>query len=357
MFKNKIIMKNLIYIISIIFLSASCTAGNAGNAGNSSNKIEEKGKKVKMILDTDLGIDDAMALAYALGSPQIELIGVTTIFGNVSTETSIRNTLDLLSLLNKEDIPVYAGASHSYSDENTFVAGAGIRRIHGNNGVGEVQLPRAKKTVEKESAVDFIIQSAKKYGKELVIVAVGPMTNLEDAIKKEPKLKDMVGNIVIMGGALTVPGNVSQLAEANINADAVAANDLFTSGTPLTMVGLDVTNRVRLTNEDTKKWRAIGTTSAKTFADIVDYYIGISSSGSCALHDPLAVAVAVNPDLVQTISMHMVVGTDKEDWGRTIGDKTKLLVPNPNIKVCVNVDHKRFVTDFNEVLSHLFKKN
>lgn len=355
-------MKNLIYIISIIFLCTSCGREKKENLTKETNiqtekEVKRETQRVKMIFDTDLGIDDAMALAYALGSPDIELIGVTTIFGNVSTETSMRNSLDLLSLLNREDIPVYAGALHSYSENVTFKAGEKIRRIHGNNGVGEVQLPRSKKNVEKQSAVDFIVESAKKYGKDLVIVAVGPVTNLEDAIKKEPKLKDMVGKIVIMGGALTVPGNVSQLAEANINADAVAANEFFTSGTPFTMVGLDVTSRVRLTKEDTQKWREIGTTSAKTFADIVDYYIGISSSGSCALHDPLAVGVAAHPDLVKTLSMFMVVGTEKENWGRTIGDKNRLLDPNPNVTVCVNVDHKRFVADFNKVLTDLFKKN
>lgn len=355
-------MKNLICTLAIVFLCASC-GGSGTKEDNSSNttaptaKEVKKTDKIKMIYDTDLGIDDAMALAYALGSPDIDLIGITTTFGNVSTETSMRNTLDILKLLNREDVPVYYGALHSYSTTATFEAGAGIKRIHGENGIGNVNLEKSDKTAANGSAVDFIIESAKKYGKDLTIVAVGPVTNIEDAIKKEPKLKDMVGGIVIMGGALTVPGNVSQLAEANINADAVAANEFFTSGTPFTMVGLDVTNRVRLTKEDTKKWREIGTKSATTFADIVDYYISISSSGSCALHDPLAVGVAVNPDLVQTLKMYMVVGTEKENWGRTVGDKTKLLEPNPNVTVCVNVDYKKFAGDFNQVLSDLFKKN
>lgn len=347
-------MKNLICIISIIFFYIPYVTGNVHN---SSNDMEGNGKKVKMILDADVGIDDAMALAYALGSPDIELIGVTAIYGNASTETGVRNTLDLLSLLNREDIPVYAGALHSYSSETVFHPNKGSRRIHGDNGVGDVQLPISNKTVEKQNAADFIVESARKYGKELVIVAVGPMTNLADAIKKEPDLKNMVGNIVIMGGALTVPGNVSMLAEANIHQDPVAANYLFTSGTPITMVGLDVTLRALLPKEDTKKWRDLGTASGIAFADIVDFYIeAYRPLPGCALHDPLAVAVAVQPDLVQTIPLFMVVGT-KEDWGRTIGDKTKLLEPNPNMKVAVNVDHKKFVADFNKVLIELFKKN
>lgn len=356
-------MRFSICTISLIFFCLSCTASTKEKASsetetNVQNKTEVKtDKKVKMILDTDLGIDDAMALAYALGSSNIELIGVTTTFGNVSTATSGRNTLDLLKVLNREDIPVYPGALHAYSEKSTFLPAQPIKRIHGDNGVGNVQLTRSKKTLEKKGAADFIIESAKKYGKDLVIVAVGPVTNLQDAIKKEPKLSDMVGNIVIMGGALTIRGNVTQLAEANIYADPLAANEFFTSGTPFTMVGLDVTVRVKLTKKDTQKWRDVGTASGKIFADIVDYYISIASSSGCNLHDPLAVAVAVHPDLVQTFSMFMEVGVSEKDLGRTIGIKEKLLDPNPNVKVCLNVDNKRFVSDFNKVLIELFKKN
>jgi purine nucleosidase len=355
-------MKNLICIITAtFFFCSSCIRANKEKDSIGTDTQAEKEvkteKKVKMILDTDLGIDDAMALAYAVGSPSIDLIGVTVIFGNVSTETSGRNTLNLLSLLNREDIPVYAGALHSYSDKDVFQPAAAIKRIHGDNGVGNIQLTTSKKTLEKQNAVDFMIESARKYGKDLVIVAVGPVTNLQDAIKKEPKLKDLVGNIVIMGGALTVPGNVTQLAEANIYADPVAANELFTGETPFTMVGLDVTVRARLAKKDTQKWRDLGTASGKTFADIVDYYISISSSGSCALHDPLAVAVAVHPELVETLPMFMVVGISEKDLGRTTGDKARLTEPNPNVKVCVNLNREKFAVDFNEVLTNLFKKN
>lgn len=356
-------MKFLTCIISAIFLCASCIGANKEKVSIdtktnvSENKEVRIDKKVKMILDTDLGIDDAMALAYALGSPNIDLIGVTLTFGNVSTETSGRNTLDILSLLNREDIPVYTGALHSYSDKTTFLPAAAIKHIHGNNGVGNVQLKKSKKALEKQSAADFIVESARKYGKDLVIVAVGPVTNLQDAIKKEPKLGDIVGNIVIMGGALTVPGNVSELAEANIYADPIAANELFRGKTPFTMVGLDVTVRARLSKEDTKEWRKLETVSGKAFADIVDYYISIASSGSCSLHDPLAVAVAVHPELIETLSMHMLVGTSEKDLGRTTGNKEKLNDPNPNVKVGINLDRERFLTDFKNVLIELFKKN
>lgn len=347
-------MKKLTTFICIVLLCIPCIAENKTN---NTTDTEASTKKVKMILDADVGIDDAMALAYALGSPEIDLIGVTAIYGNATTDTGVQNTLNLLRLLNREDIPVYAGANRAYWSETPFEPKKGSKKIHGENGIGNISLPKSKKTVEKQGAADFIVESARKYGKELVIVAVGPMTNLADALKQEPNLKNMVGNIVIMGGALTVPGNVSMLAEANIHQDPIAANYLFTSGTPITMVGLDVTLRVLLPKEDTQRWRELGTASGKAFADIVDYYIeAYKPLPGCALHDPLAVGVAIHPDLVKTISMFMVVGT-KEDWGRTIGDKTKLLEPNPNMKVAINVDQNRFVKDFNNVLINLFKKN
>jgi purine nucleosidase len=353
----------LIFSISLFLLMIVSSCKRAGiKTDISANTGDSVKSKVKMILDLDTGIDDAMALAYAVGSPDIALIGITGIYGNVSTETSIRNSLDLLSLLHIDEIPVYKGATHSYSDKDTYSPVEVSKFIHGNNGIGNVKIAESTKRVEKEDAVDFIIESAKKYGKELVIVATGPMTNLADAIKKEPELKEMVGNIVIMGGALTVPGNINELAEANIYQDPVAANYLFTSGAYFTMVGLDVTHRPNLTKSDTQKWRLLGTASGENYADIVDYYIDAYHDSApqlngCALHDPLAVAVAVHPELVETISMYMVVGTSREDWGRTIGDKTKLTAADPNVKVCVNVDYKAFIKDFNEVLTNLFRQN
>lgn len=345
----------------LLIIVSSCNR-NEVNKEISAHTSDSVKSKVKMILDLDTGIDDAMALAYAVGSPDIDLIGITSIYGNVSTETSIQNSLDLLSLLHKEEIPVYKGATHSYSDKDTYGPLKVSKFIHGNNGIGNVKIAESSKKVKEEDAVDFIIESAKKYGKELVIVATGPMTNLANAVKKEPRLKEMVGNIVIMGGALTVPGNINELAEANIYQDPIAANYLFTSGTPFTMVGLDVTHRPNLTKDDTQKWRQLGTISGKDYADIVDYYIDAYHDSApqlngCALHDPLAVAVAVHPELVETISMYMVVGTSKEDWGRTIGDNTKLTTSNPNVKICVNVDYKAFIKDFNDVLTNLFRQN
>ena len=207
-----------------------------------------------------------------------------------------------------------------------------------------------------------MIRMANEYKKDLTIVAVGPLTNVAKAIQKDPQFAEKVGRIVIMGGAVLLPGNVNQLAEANIYQDHNAANIVFTSKAKVTMVGLDVTMRTIFTKKETQNWRNIGTVSAKKYADMVDFYINAYATtqpelNGCALHDPLAVAVAVDPSLVQTFEMNMKVGTTEADFGRTIGDKARLLEKDPNVSICINVNHKEFNSRFYTVLANLFKKN
>lgn len=361
------IMKKLfLLLIAVPLLFVSCNNKNSSESSAENKNAEGQtveNKKVKMILDLDTGVDDAMALAYALGSPNIDLIGVTTVYGNVSRDTSIENTLALLDMLGGKDIPVYAGNDRPTGAKDAYVADQVVKEIHGNNGIGNVSLPKSTRTAEKESAVDFMIESAKKYGKDLYIVATGPETNLAQVIKKDPKFGEQVGKIVVMGGALIVEGNMNNFAEANIYNDPIAANEVFTSGTPLTMVGLDVTHRTTLTKADTQKWRDLGTESGKAFADIVDHYITWETTHQpvltgCALHDPLAVAVAVHPEFVTTLKLPMKVGTSKEDWGRTIADTGKMNNPEAaTVDVAVDVKVDDFVNNFNATLTELFTEN
>lgn len=313
---------------------------------------------LKLILDLDTGIDDAMALAYAVGSPDLELLGVTGTFGNVYTEDGVQNALNLLQLLGREDIPVYCGARHSLTEEG-FTRHEVSAQIHGQNGVGGVDLPLAKRKAEEKDAVDFIIDSVRKYRNELIIVATGPLTNLAAALRKAPLIKDIMGKIVIMGGALTVPGNVSPYAEANIAKDPIAAKILFESGLDVTMVGLDVTERSQLTLDDTEKWRRIQTVSGRIYAEMADYYIAqhFHSGGKASyLHDPSAVICAVHPEWFVKHPMYLTVVTEGEAKGRTIGDDTKLRLPHPNVKVCIQVDSSMVQDHFMEILTGLFRK-
>lgn len=315
----------------------------------------------KMILDLDTGIDDALAIAYALATPECDLIGIVSSYGNVLVERAAQNSLNLLEMLGHPEVPVFKGLAHS-STTDSFEVMPISAQIHGVNGVGEVEVKKAARPVETMSGVDFFIQAAHKYKENLIIVPTGPLTNLAAAIQKDPAIVDLIGNVTLMGGALTVPGNVTPATEANINQDPAAADIVFRSNLNLTMVGLDVTTRTLLTTKETQIWRDLKTVAGEKYADIVDYYIDaykVTSPhlGGCALHDPLAVAVAVEPDLVSTLNLNMKVETEGPTVGRTIGDQTRINEPALHTKTAVNVDKKRFLTEFMEKLTQLFQAN
>ena len=319
--------------------------------------------KRKMILDLDTGVDDALAIAYALADPEVDLIGIVSSYGNNLLDICAENSLKLLELLGHTDIPVYKGLPHSSTSDHFDVMQVS-KDIHGDNGIGDVELPAPQRAVEAESGVDFYIDAAHKYGKDLIIIPTGPMTNLAAALKKDPAIADLIGNVTFMGGALTVDGNVTPAAEANINQDAKAADEVFKSNLPLTMVGLDVTLRTLLTKKETQQWRDLGTAAGKAYADITDFYIDAYynldiDKNVCALHDPLAVGVGIDPSFVKTISLFMRCEyvPDSPFYGRTIGDNAKLNDPNPNVKVAVNVDKERYLKAFMDHLTTLFKQH
>lgn len=305
----------------------------------------------KVILDLDTGIDDALALAYTLGSPELELIGVTATYGNVLVETGARNDLALLELFGRAAVPVFIGEPHALAKDSFEVLEISAF-IHGNNGIGEAVVPDAQAAPQEQGAVDFLIESVKKYGDELVIIPTGAMTNIATAIQKDPSFAKNA-HIVFMGGALTVPGNVSPWAEANINQDPEGADIMVRNTNDITMIGLDVTLQTLLTYEETKQWRALGTPAGTFLADATDYYIKAYDTtaphlGGCGLHDPLAVGVAVDPSLVTTLPINLKVDTEGATRGRTIGDETRLNDPAKNAKVAVAVDVERFLAEFME---------
>lgn len=306
----------------------------------------------KLMLDLDLGVDDAMALAFALASPEVELVGVTATFGNVPTEVSARNCQDLLALLGAADVPVAVGADRPLAAEEPWERFAGV---HGPNGIGGVALPpvpdRARRAARGgNAAADALIAAAEAYGEDLIYVPTGPLTNLACAWQRDPEAVARIGTITFMGGALTVPGNVTPAAEANIAADPEAADIVLRSGLALTMVGLDVTHRVMIGRDETARWRALGTPAGAALADIVDYYIGASTEGvtaqaRCCLHDPLAVAAAIDPCLVATLATNLKVDLTGALRGRTIGDEARTFA-EPTVEVAVDVDGPAFLERF-----------
>lgn len=314
----------------------------------------------KMILDLDTGIDDALALALAVCDPRVDLIGVIASYGNTLVETSAQNTLNLLHLLGANDVPVYLGESHSSTTENFSVMQIS-KSIHGDNGIANLLLKPATRTIEQTSGIQFLIDMSHKYQDALVYVPTGPLTNMSKALEIDPKIANLIGNTTLMGGALTVPGNVTPFTEANINQDPEAADHVFTTQENLTMVGLDVTLRTLLTKNETQQWRDLGTQAGITYADLMDFYIdaydqlNIDHHGA-ALHDPLAVAVAIDPSYVVTIPLNMHVTFDEttKDYGRTIGDKARLLEPTTT-KIAVSVNSQRFVRDFMDFMVAVLK--
>lgn len=303
-----------------------------------------------IILDVDTGIDDTMAIAYAAHSPELRLLGLTTLFGNVSVEEATRNTLYVLEQLGLEHVPVYAGADKPFSGQNVK---SYAKHVHGEDGLGGAlgdALPKGR--AGSLTAAQFMIEQVRSMPGQVTIIAVGPMTNLALAVQLDAEFVKLVDQVVIMGGAVTVPGNVTPFAEANIYSDPEAAQFVFQSGLPITMVGLDVTMQTLLPRTKLEEWRKKGGPMAGLLAEAADFYMNAYETwspgiGGCALHDPLAVGVVIDPSFCRTEAMHIEVDVDGAESGRTF------TVPHnssasfrPNLKVCLEVDAARFLEHF-----------
>lgn len=299
----------------------------------------------KLILDLDTGIDDTLAMSLAMASPEVDLIGIIGTYGNVYMDQGLRNDLAITDLFGKK-INVYRGLDHALK-KDSFEVMEISSFIHGKNGIGECQIEESERMPEEEDGIDFLIRAAHEYKEDLIYVPTGPLTNLAAALQKDPSISSLIGRVVFMGGALTVPGNVSDWSEANINQDPDAA-DYVVKHIDCTMVGLDVTLQTLLTTKETAKWRELGTPRGRFLADVTDYYIKayeVTSPGlgGCGLHDPLAVGVAICPDLVDCLPINLMVETEPPLRGRTIGDVSRLSDPVKKNRVSVRVKKEQFL--------------
>lgn len=283
-----------------------------------------------IILDVDTGIDDALAIAYALNSPELEVIGLTTCFGNGPIQYTTRNTLVVLEKLAKT-VPVYAGADKPLK--------RGLKKfpthVHGEDGLGNQFDQPPSREAESEGAVDYIIRQVKERPNEITIIAVGPLTNLALAVKKEPEIATLVKEVVIMGGAVFTKGNVTPYSEANVITDPEAADCVFSSGLPVTIVGLDVTMKTLLPKAKLADWDALNTETADFFADMTRFYMQSYETfhpgiGGCALHDPLAVGITIDPSFVKKETWSIKVVLEGEEIGRTVAHSEG----EPKIQVC-----------------------
>ena len=244
-------------------------------------------------LDCDTGIDDSLAIAYLLASPEVELAGIGTVSGNVSAATGAVNTLNLLHAAGRAGIPVAVGAHDPLM--GTFDGGA--PHVHGENGIGGITLEDAGLTVESETAAEMLVRLANEYPGELRVIAVGPLTNLALALQLDPNLPALVRDVTIMGGAAFVPGNISPVAEANIFNDAEAAAAVMEADWPVTLVPLDVTMNHRFDEAHRAALGTAGHPVASALSGMLVQYFAfyntIFGEHCAALHDPLAAAIAV----------------------------------------------------------------
>lgn len=305
----------------------------------------------RIILDTDPGIDDALALFLALASPEVQLEAVTTVSGNVHVDLTTRNALTLLELTGRTDIPVARGCDRPLLRQPVVAD-----YVHGQNGLGGIEFPEPALQPVKQHAVDLIIKKIMAAPGEITLVAIGPLTNMAMALRKEPRIAEYVREVVIMGGALRVPGNVTPAAEFNIFADPHAAHIVFHAGWPMRLVSLDVTTKTLLQQEQVHMLASTGSPVTRLIEQMVDTYISTfgQSRGLTAfqMHDPLCLAAAFQPELITWEAAYVDVElTGSLTLGETVAyfehtgdiDPSFERLHSSNTLTSVGVDVERFI--------------
>jgi inosine-uridine nucleoside N-ribohydrolase len=293
---------------------------------------------VRMILDVDTGVDDALALALAVRHPHIQLDAVLSVAGNVGLDLTTRNTLRVLDWLAASDIPVAAGADRPLKSVRREAT-----RWHGADGLGGATLPESARDA-REDAVEYLIDRVMAEPGAITLVCTAPLTNLALAVRRRPELVSSVRGVVLMGGVARPPGNVTPVAEFNIYADPDAAALVFAQSWPVTMVGLDVTTRVQLTRAERDALSAQTSREAVLVREVTRHLFQRPDVTGMAMHDPLAVAVALLPDLVTTVDRPVEIETQgQHTLGQTVVDfRPSQIAPMRTTRVCVDVDAERF---------------
>ena len=307
---------------------------------------------MKVLLDVDTGVDDAAALLYALFKPQYEIVGIGTVCGNVEASLAAENTCRILDLADAPDIPVAVGAEAPLTGRWP----GRVREIHGENGLGNVELPRSRRNILQGDIEDFYMGLADKYAGELVLITLGPLTNIARTLAKYPAFASRVKRMVMMGGTVSMRGNVSPLGEANVTGDPEACDQVFLSGMDITAVGLDVTMNVRLKRshltwlDRCKSPRAARAVSFLNQA-FEYYWYGNRMQNycidDCPLHDPLAVMHAGVTGILRTETRRARVecgGTYTR--GMIVTDLREHPIPGGDIHFAVEADAERAVREF-----------
>ncbi|KAL0333464.1 UNVERIFIED_CONTAM: Uridine nucleosidase 1 [Sesamum angustifolium] len=225
-------------------------------------------KPEKIIIDTDPGIDDSMAILMAFRSPDVEILGLTTIFGNVTTDDATRNALLLCEIAGRPDVPVAEGSSKPLKGGKPRICDF----VHGSGGLGNIFVPPPKSEKSDKSASEFLVDKVSEYPGEVSILALGPLTNLALAVKRDSSFASKVKRVVILGGAFFALGNVTPAAEANIYGDPEAADIVLTSGANIDVVGINITTQVQLTDRHLDELRRSEGKHAQLICDMCKFY-------------------------------------------------------------------------------------
>jgi purine nucleosidase len=289
----------------------------------------------RVILDVDTGIDDAVALALAVRSPDIDLVGVTTVAGNVNLELTTLNTLRVLDWVGAREVPVYPGAAAPLVGAHRDAA-----RFHSTDGLGNAPIPTGRRTAEAVTAPEFIVRTARESPGEFDLVCVAPLTNLAIALLLEPNLPKLVRRTLIMGGAFARPGNETPYAEFNVYADPEAASAVARSSLEATWVGLDVTQRATLTRPEWERLDKAQEPPTVLVREVSRRRFVEAGASAFTLHDPLTLLALAAPDILSV--ERWAIEVDCSMW-ETAG-RTRLVrdAQAPQHHVALDVDVRRF---------------
>ncbi len=304
-----------------------------------------------VILDVDPGHDDAVALMMACGAPDLDILAVTTVAGNVPLEKTTRNALRILSLIGRTDVPVAAGAA-SPLERPLYTA----ESIHGESGLDGPEIPDPIFEPDERGAVDLIAGILRESSEPVTLIPVGPLTNIAMLLREHPELKNRIARISLMGGSVGL-GNTTPAAEFNVYVDPEAAREVFDSGLPITMCGLNVTHQAGAGPAERDRLRSAGRFGG-VVAELLEFFAStyqrVFGFDAPPLHDPVAVAAVLRPDLLTTRPMRVDVECDSElTCGETVCDFYGVTGRQPNAAVGVELDRDGFFELLYESLARL----
>lgn len=307
----------------------------------------------RIIFDTDPGIDDALALLLLAAAPELDLLAITVTHGNTSQEKCLSNALKLVELLGIEQVPVARGAQEPLVKELSVA-----EETHGDGGLGYAVLPEPKVKPIQESAHDLIIRLVNENPGQITLLCVGPMTNIALALLKQPQIAKNIKRIVAMGGSIHYPGNSTPQSEYNVFCDPESFEIVLNAGVDFTLVPLDVTYQCLLTTQHIEQI-TLARPEIKNFIKestrfYIEFHAEYQGIQGCAINDPLAAAILIDPTLVENrdyfLSVDLSGGSSR---AKTIADHYGALKKAPNAKVSMTVEVDRFMKQFIERMNRL----